>query len=122
MSDFVPETQHLRECLLFIFHLKKNAAGAHRMLADAYGEYALSERMCREWFQRFKSGDYDLSNKGRGRPPKKFEDTELQALLDEDSSQTQKQLAEALNVSQTSISSRLHAMGKIFKEGKWVDE
>ena len=44
----------------------------------------------------------------------------MQALLDEDSSQTLKQLAKALEVDWRTISRRLHAIGKIQKEGKWV--
>ena len=72
------------------------------------------------WFRRFKSGDFDLSNKDRGKPPKKFEDAEVQALLDEDSTQTLKHLAKAFRVDQGNISRRLHAIGKIQKEGKWV--
>jgi len=56
----------------------------------------------------------------RGRPPKKFEDSELQALLDEDDAQTQQQLADQLKVTRESISIRLKAMGKIHKVGKWV--
>ena len=44
---------------------------------------------------------------------------ELQALLDEDDSQTQK-LAEQLSVSQQAVSNRLREMGKIQKVGRWV--
>ena len=33
-----------------------------------------------------------MRNEERGRPPKKFQDSELQALLDEDDAQTQQQL------------------------------
>jgi len=33
-----------------------------------------------------------VRNEERGKPPKKFEDSELQALLDEDDAQTQQQL------------------------------
>jgi len=40
----------------------------------------------------------------------------LQALLDEDDTQSQKMLAEQLDVSQAAISMRLHAMGKIQKK------
>lgn len=36
------------------------------------------------------------------------------------STQTFKQLAEALNVDQFSVSKRVHIMGKIQKKGKWV--
>ena len=40
----------------------------------------------------------------------------MQALLDEDDTQSQKMLAEQLSVSQATISMRLHAMGKVQKE------
>jgi len=51
--------------------------------------------------------------------PKKFEDSELQALLDEDDAQTQQQLANQLNVTRE-VSIRLKSMGKIQKMGKWI--
>lgn len=120
MSNFVPEKCHMREALLFLFNLKKNATEAHQMLVDAYIQRALSLRTCQEWFKRFKAGDFDVNDKEHGKPPQKFQDSELQALLDEDDAQTQQQLANALNVTQQSISNRLHEMGKIQKEGKWV--
>ena len=82
--------------------------------------HQLRETTCRDWFRRFKSDDFDLSNEDRGKPPKKFEDSELQALLDEDSTQTLKRLAKALGVDQVTITRRLHAIGKSQKEGKWV--
>jgi len=44
----------------------------------------------------------------------------LQALLDEDDSQTQKQLAEQLSVNQQTVSNRLREMGKIQKVSRWV--
>jgi len=51
--------------------------------------------------------------------PGRFEDCQLQALLDEDDTQSQKMLAEQLGVSQAAIS-MLHVMGKVQKIGKWV--
>jgi len=42
----------------------------------------------------------------------------LQALLDEDDTQSQKMLAEQLGVSQAAISMRLHAMGGRFKRSE----
>ena len=90
------------------------------MLVDAYGEHTLSKSTCHEWFQRFKNNDFEVNYKERPGQPKKFKDTELQALLDEDPCQTQKQLAEILGVTQAAVSNRLHAMGKTLKCGKWV--
>lgn len=120
MSSFEPTNYDLRAALIFCFHLKKTAAESHRMLVEAYGERALGKSQCFEWFKKFKNGDFDVRNEERGRPPKKFEDADLEALLDEDNTQTQQQLADQLNVTREAISIRLKAMGKIQKVGKWV--
>ena len=48
MSVFKLNSRHLREVLIFCFHLNKTAAEAHRMLSSTYGEAALGERTCRE--------------------------------------------------------------------------
>ena len=42
--------------------------------------------------------------KSRSEQPKKFEDKELEALLEEDQSQTQEELAESLGVTQQAVS------------------
>lgn len=120
MSEFVPEKRHLREVLLHHFLGKKTAAESHRILVEVYGDYAPAESSCREWFRRFKANDFDLNDKDHGKPPKKFEDEELEALLSEDSCQTQEELAESLGVDQATISRRLKALGFIQKVGNWV--
>ncbi|CAK9833803.1 Transposable element Tc1 transposase [Anthophora retusa] len=84
ISIFEPNKRHLREALLFCFYLKKSAAEAHRMLILAYGEACMSESSCREWFRRFKDGDFDAEDKECCGRPKLFEDEETKAILDED--------------------------------------
>ena len=97
MSTFKPSKRHLREVLLFAFNSKKSAAAAHQMIVETYGEAAISERTCREWFQRYKSGDFNVEDKERPGQVKKFEDAELMALLDEDACQTQQEHSTELN-------------------------
>ncbi|UYV82923.1 hypothetical protein LAZ67_22001403 [Cordylochernes scorpioides] len=70
------------------------------MLEEVYGDHALSKSQCYRWFKKFQSGDFELDNEPHGKPPQKFEDAELQALLDEDSTQMQEKLAKQLQVSQ----------------------
>ena len=89
MSSFVPDKDHMREALHFCFYLKKKAVEARLLLEEAYDEHALSKTTCKDWFKRFKSGDFDIEDKIRTRRPKLIEDTELQSLLDEDDTQTQ---------------------------------
>ncbi|GFX82570.1 mariner Mos1 transposase [Trichonephila clavipes] len=100
MSAYEPNSRHLREVLIFCFNMKKCAAEAHRMLSNTYGEAAISEKMCREWFQRFKNGDFDVEDQHGGGRVKVFEGAESEALLDQDSCQTQQELAGSLGVTQ----------------------
>ena len=81
--------QHLREVLLSCFFAKKTEAEIHRLLVELYGEHALAKTRCFEWFQRFKSGHFDIKGKEWPGQSKKFEDEELEALLDKDSCQIQ---------------------------------
>ncbi|UYV70421.1 SETMAR [Cordylochernes scorpioides] len=98
----------------------KSANDGHRLLCEAYGKHALSIKSCEYWFRLFKSGDFDTRDQEREGRPIKFEDAELDALLDEDSSQTQEELAETLGVTQQAISNRLKVMGMVQKQGNWV--
>ena len=113
MLVFEPNSRHLPEVLVFCFHLKKTAAEGRRMLSTTYSEAALSERMCHEWFQRFRSGDFDVGDRHVGGKEKIFEDSEMEALFAEDLCQTQEKLEESLVVTQQAIPKRLKAMGMI---------
>jgi len=78
MSNF--GNYDLRTALIFCYcHLKKTVAESHRILVEAYGEHALGKSHF-EWFKKFKSGDFDVRNEELGKPPKKFEDSELQVV------------------------------------------
>ena len=100
--------------------MKINAAESHCILVEVYGEHVLAERTCQMWFARFKSGDFGLEDEERPGQPKKFEDEELEALLDAYCCQTQEDLAESLGVTQATILKRLKAAGYIQKQGNWV--
>ncbi|KAG5321058.1 MOS1T transposase, partial [Pseudoatta argentina] len=84
MSKFVPNKVYLRGILLHYFIQKKSAAEAHRILVQTYGDNALSDTTCRDWFRRFKNNDFELEDKERSGAPKKFQDKELEQSLDED--------------------------------------
>ena len=77
MSDFVPNNCHLREVLIFFFHSKKTAAEAHRELQKIYGDAALSETTCINWFRRFKDGGFNVDDRPREERPKTFEDSDV---------------------------------------------
>ena len=103
VPKFISNKDHSRTALIFCFCLKKTAAESYRFLREAYAEHAPSQHTCELWFRRFKSGDFNTRQKerqGTTKTVKKFENVELQAILNEDYSQTQKQLAKQLGISQ----------------------
>ncbi|KAG5322975.1 MOS1T transposase, partial [Pseudoatta argentina] len=120
MSIFVPNKVYLRGILLHYFIQKKSAAEAHRILVQTYGDNALSDTTCRDWFRRFKNNDFELEDKERSGAPKKFQDKELEQLLDEDPSQTLSELGKILQVDKSTVSKRLKGLGMIQKQGHWV--
>ncbi len=120
MSNYEPTKSHLREILLIFFNSKKTAVEARRLICEVYGEDAIQESTSRKWFQRFKSGDFDTKVKERPGKSKAFEDAELMAILDEDSCQTQQEMANTLGTAQQTISDRLRAMGMVQKKGNWL--
>lgn len=70
MATFTPTKHHLREVLLHYYILKKSAAETYRMLVDMYGDHSPSSTTCKEWFRRFQSDDYDVSDRKRKGAPK----------------------------------------------------
>ncbi|KAG5318716.1 MOS1T transposase, partial [Pseudoatta argentina] len=120
MSIFVPNKVYLWGILLHYFIQKKSAAEAHRILVQTYGDNALSDATCRDWFRRFKNNDFQLEDKERSGAPKKFQDKELEQLLDEDPSQTLSELGKILQVDESTVSKRLKGLGMIQKQGHWV--
>jgi len=90
ISNFVLTKQHLREVLIFCFNWKKSVAEAYQILVEVYDDTAPTHKSCREWFQRFKDGDFSVEDKPCSGQPKKFGDKELETLLKED--QMQKEL------------------------------
>ncbi|KAG5318572.1 MOS1T transposase, partial [Pseudoatta argentina] len=120
MSIFVPNKVYLRGILLHYFIQKKSAAEAHRILVQTYDDNALSDTTCRDWFRRFKNNDFELEDKERSGASKKFQDKELEQLLDEDPSQMLSELGKILQVDESTVSKRLKGLGMIQKQGHWV--
>lgn len=112
--------QHLRHCILFCFQMGKDAAQATKLINSTLGDNSVCHATVKNWFVKFRAGNFSLDDAPRPGPEKEFEDEQLQSLLDENPCQTENELANQLGVTQQAISKRLHAMGKIQKDGKWV--
>ena len=85
-----------------------------------YGGGVAKENTVRFWFQRFRSGNFDLQNKPRGRLESKVDNEELKAIVDADPSQTTSELAAGCGVSDKTVLIHLKQIGKVKKLERWV--
>jgi len=108
--------EHIRHCILFADNLGKKPPEANEMICQAYGENSVGLTTIKEWFSKFKKGEFDLKDKPRVGRPKETSADDLQALLDEDDSQLRRELDRLLNT----ILRNLKAMGKVQIGTRWV--
>uniref|UniRef100_A0A914DZD2 Mos1 transposase HTH domain-containing protein n=1 Tax=Acrobeloides nanus TaxID=290746 RepID=A0A914DZD2_9BILA len=101
--------------MLYHFENRHKAAEAFRDLNELFGKGTIGERQVRRWFERFKSGNTSLEDKGgRGRPSD-FDDQVLLAAVEEDESLTTRMLAEQFDVDHSIIVRWLNKLGKVWK-------
>jgi len=70
------------------------------MICAAYGENAVNHTTYKRWYQKFCQGDFSREDESRAGRPQKIETDELQALLDINFAQTEKEIAEQLDIRQ----------------------
>ena len=109
---------HFRHILLYYFRKGKNTSQAQKKLCAVYE--ALKERQCRNWFVRFRSGDFSLKNAQRSGRPIEVDETHIKAIIDSDRHSTTRDIAEKLNVSHTCIEKKLKMLGYVKKLDLWL--
>ena len=80
LNDFC-QCHDFRHILLFYFRRGKNAAQAAKKLRDVYREEALEDGQCRNWFHKFRSGDFSLKDEQRPGRPNEVDDDQIKATL-----------------------------------------
>lgn len=80
-------------CFIIFIAVKKTATEATRIICETYSNNIVAEKTCRDWFARFKNGDFDVNDRSRFGRPETIKYEELQILLDENSAQTPNELA-----------------------------
>ena len=71
--------------MLFYFRKGKNAAQAAKKLRDVHGKEALKDRQCRNWFDKFRSGDFLLKDEQRSGRPNNVHDDQIKVIIESNS-------------------------------------
>lgn len=114
------QTVHFRHILLFYFSKGKNARQACEKLRKVYGDDALQERQCQNWFKKFRAGDFDLKDAPRSGKPTEVDDDKIKALIKSNPCYTTREIAETLKISQKSVHVYLKKLGYVSKLDIWI--
>lgn len=110
----------IRHAILYEFDLGHTAAQASRNLHLVFGEDALSERRCQEWFQRFSSGDRSVEDKPRSGAPSRVDSDQLLSLIKADPRQSTRELAKTLGCHYSTVDRLLNQNGVVCRYGNWI--
>ena len=98
----------------FAFLFSQREKGIHRKLAKSYGDEALKEQQCQNWFDKFRSGDFSLEDEKRSGRPVEVDDDLIEAIIDSDRRGTTREIAEKLH------ENHLKQLGYVRKLDTWV--
>ena len=99
---------HFRHILLYYFRKGKNAVHARKKLYDVYCGKSLTERQFQNRFARFRTGDFDLKDAPRSRPPTDVDDDKIKAMLENNRRSTTREIAEKLDISNSTHQTNFH--------------
>ena len=73
------------------------------MSRDIYGEEALKDRQCRNWFDKFHSGDFSFKDEQRSDRPNEVDDDQIKAIIESDHYVTVREIEEILKILKSTI-------------------
>lgn len=97
------------------FQQGRNVIEACTNLLKVFGEGIVSDRIRRRWFEKFETGDFDLSDKPYSGQSSLIDDDVIKTMLEQDPFLTTSEVTKRLNSTQKTISDHIRKIG--FKMG-----
>lgn len=114
------EKDYCRHLLRFFKDKGLKASEAWREITSVYGDDAVSERTCRDWYAHFTEGREDTKDKPRSGRPSELDASKLLALVGDNPRQSTRELGEELGVSHMTVNRHLQELGFVNRIGTWV--
>ena len=108
--------------MFFCFRKGKNATQAAEKLRDMYGEEALKDRQCRNWFDKSRSGDFSLKDEQHSDSgqPNEVGDDQIKAIIESDRHVTVRKIEEIFKILKSRIDRHLQRLGLVKKLNIWI--
>ena len=85
-----------------------------------YGEKALKDRQCQNWFNKFRFGDFSLKNEERSSRPNEVNDDQIEAIIESDRHVSVREIKEMLEISKSTINRYIQCLGLVKKLDIWI--
>ena len=83
--------------------MSKEQLRTARQVNQVWRPNSVGESTVRQWFNKFRSGDFSLEDEPRSGRPKAIPDEDLKAFVEADPSQTVREIAEKLGVDKSTV-------------------
>ena len=91
--------QHFRHIMLYYLKKGKNATEMHKKISALYGEGAVTDRTCQNWFAKFRAGDFSLDEAPRLGRPVEVDSDQIKAIFENNQCYTTRERADILKIS-----------------------
>ena len=102
------------------FRLGVSPAESVRQTQKAFGEESVNIRTVRNWYAKFRLGDYSLEDKHGGGMGFSIDDERLKQVVEQNPRTTVREIAEELGAAKSTVHRHLQAIGKVKKLEQWV--
>lgn len=114
------EKLHFRHVMLYEFRKGVSVGIATKNIRDVYLDRAPALRTVKKWFGRFGNGDFNLDDRSRSGRRSDIDDNVVRALVEGNARITSKEIAERLNIDNSSAFRHLKKLGFTSKLDTWV--
>ena len=106
--------------MLYYFKKGKNATETHKKICALYGEGAVTDRTCQNWFAKFRAGDFSLDDAPQSGRPVEVDSDQIETIIENNQHYTTQEIADILKISKSSIENHLHQLGYANCFDVWV--
>ena len=93
--------QHFWHTMLYYFKTGKNGTEMQKKICAVYGESAVSDGTCPEWFVKFCAGDFLLDDAPWSGGPVEVDSDQMETLIENKQCYTTREIADILKISKS---------------------
>lgn len=114
------ERRHLRHVILHCFKKGDSVKNTVDEICTVYGDGAITITTVRNWFKRFRGGNFNLEDEDRSGRPKTTDTDLIKAMLDENPRYSVREIVNATRIPKTTVHNHLTKMGYVNRCEVWV--